>query len=90
MGDARAQRDQWAHDDSLRWLQDRQQAYARLATALDAWDVALYKAVNARNALAMIGKFRSSTLPSGTNCAKRPARRRALTVHVGRVTMNGP
>jgi hypothetical protein len=37
-------RQHWAHDDAVRWLQDRQQAYARLMAALDDWDVAVNKA----------------------------------------------
>jgi hypothetical protein len=47
--DARAQRDQWQHEQSVRWLQDRQQAYARLVAALDAWDVALITAIGERH-----------------------------------------
>jgi FtsZ-interacting cell division protein ZipA len=34
-------REQWQREDSLRWLQDRQQAYARFLSALDEWDFML-------------------------------------------------
>jgi hypothetical protein len=30
--------EQWTREDSLRWLQNKQAAYARLMTALDDWD----------------------------------------------------
>jgi hypothetical protein len=30
--------EQWRREDSLRWLQDRKQAYARLIRTLDEWD----------------------------------------------------
>jgi hypothetical protein len=36
--DRRDRREQWQHDDSLRWQQDRQHAYAGLMAALDEWD----------------------------------------------------
>jgi hypothetical protein len=53
--DARWQRergdrgDQWRREDSLRWLQDRQQAYARLMAALYEWDGVLLSAVASRH-----------------------------------------
>jgi hypothetical protein len=36
--DRRDQREQWQRDDSLRWQQQRQHAYAGLMAALDEWD----------------------------------------------------
>jgi hypothetical protein len=50
--------DQWRREDSLRWLQDRQQAYARLVAALDAWDVALTRAIAGRHTDALVGEQR--------------------------------
>jgi hypothetical protein len=41
-------RDQWRREDELRWLQDRQQAYARLMAALYEWDRVLLSAVASR------------------------------------------
>ena len=38
---------QWQREDSFRWHQDRQQAYARLLTALDEWDRAIKPAMAA-------------------------------------------
>jgi hypothetical protein len=40
--------EQWRREDSLRWLQDRQQAYARLLAALYEWDRVLLSAVAIR------------------------------------------
>lgn len=40
--------EQWQREDSLRWLQDRQQAYARLLAALDEWDTRLRDAYGIR------------------------------------------
>jgi hypothetical protein len=31
-------REQWRHEDAVRWYQERQQAYVRLMAALDEWD----------------------------------------------------
>ncbi len=56
--DIRQLRQLWAHDERVRWLQDRQQAYARLMTALDDWDVAVDKAVAQRHTDAVTGGFR--------------------------------
>jgi signal transduction histidine kinase len=50
--------DQWQREDSLRWLQDRQVAYARLVTSLDAWDVAASKAIAQRHTDALVGELR--------------------------------
>jgi hypothetical protein len=48
-GRERADREaQWRREDSLRWLQDRQQAYARLMAALYDWDAVLLSAVATR------------------------------------------
>jgi hypothetical protein len=41
-------REQWQREDSLRWLQSRQQAYARLMAALTAWDSVLHDVAGAR------------------------------------------
>jgi hypothetical protein len=52
--DARWQReredraDQWRHEDRLRWLQDRQQVYARLLAALYEWDRWLLSGIETR------------------------------------------
>jgi hypothetical protein len=40
--------EQWKREDSLRWLQDKQAAYARLIAALDEWDQELGSARAAR------------------------------------------
>jgi hypothetical protein len=40
--------DQWRREDQLRWLQDRQQAYARLMAALYEWDQVLLSGVASR------------------------------------------
>ncbi len=46
--------DQWRREDSLRWLQDRQQAYAKLIAALYEWDVVLRSAIaNRKNDAAL-------------------------------------
>jgi hypothetical protein len=39
--------EQWQREDSLRWVQDRKQAYARLVVALYEWDTALASAARA-------------------------------------------
>jgi hypothetical protein len=41
--------EQWRREDSLRWLQDRQQAYARLIAALYEWDSVLLSAIASRH-----------------------------------------
>ena len=41
--------EQWRREDSLRWLQDRQQAYAQLMAALYEWDVVLVSAIATRH-----------------------------------------
>jgi hypothetical protein len=46
--------EQWKREDSLRWLQDRQQAYARLIAALDEWD---HELGSARAALTIDAEF---------------------------------
>jgi hypothetical protein len=40
--------EQWHREDSQRWLQERQQAYARLITALHEWELALEVLYRAR------------------------------------------
>jgi hypothetical protein len=40
--------EQWQREDSQRWHQDRQQAYARLIAALGDWDSTLSSAIAAR------------------------------------------
>jgi FtsZ-interacting cell division protein ZipA len=42
-------REQWQREDSLRWLQDRQQAYAQFLSAHDEWDTTLSAARASRN-----------------------------------------
>jgi hypothetical protein len=37
-GDRRERREQWQREESLRWQEDRQRAYAGLMAALDEWD----------------------------------------------------
>jgi hypothetical protein len=49
---------QWQREDAQRWLQDRQQIYARLMAALDEWDVAVDNAVAQRHADALTGESR--------------------------------
>jgi hypothetical protein len=56
--DIRQLRQQWRRDEAVRWLQDRQQAYARLMAALDDWDVAVDKAVAQRHTDAVTGERR--------------------------------
>jgi hypothetical protein len=48
--------DQWRREDSLRWLQDRQQAYARLIAALHEWDAVLLYAMAIRRTDARVGE----------------------------------
>ena len=50
--------DQWRREDSLRWLQDRQQAYARLIAALHEWDAVLDSAITERKVDAQFGRRR--------------------------------
>jgi hypothetical protein len=40
---------QWRREDQLRWLQDRQQAYARLMAALYEWDQVLLSSIASRH-----------------------------------------
>lgn len=48
--------EQWQREDSLRWLQHRQAAYARLTTALFQWDAELRSAGECRQADAPVGE----------------------------------
>jgi hypothetical protein len=48
--------EQWRREDSLRWLQDRQQAYARLLAALYEWDRALLSAIADRQSDVALNK----------------------------------
>jgi hypothetical protein len=67
---------QWRREDSLRWLQDRQQAYARLIAALYEWDGVLLSAVASRhNDLAL---KRRTELDTAERIRVRRAAREAL------------
>jgi hypothetical protein len=46
----------WEREDSHRWLQDRQQAYARLVAALYTWDDELRRARADRNVAALLNE----------------------------------
>jgi hypothetical protein len=50
---------QWQREDSLRWQQDRLQVYARLISALEAWDGELNEALKPR----ITGKAAGGPLP---------------------------
>ncbi len=52
----RDRQEQWQREDSLRWLQYRQAAYARLTTALFQWDAELGSAGKRRKADALAGE----------------------------------
>ncbi len=54
--DIRQLRQQREHEKSVRWLQDRQQAYARLMAALAAWDVATNQGIAQRHTDRVIGE----------------------------------
>jgi hypothetical protein len=51
-----ARRDQWQREDAQRWLQDRQQVYARLMAALDDWNVAVNQGMARRHTDALVGE----------------------------------
>ena len=53
---SRIGKDQWQREDAQRWLQDRQQAYARLMAALDEWDVAVNQGMARRHTDALTGE----------------------------------
>lgn len=57
--DLRQLRQRWTHDEAVRWLQDRQQAYGRLMGALDDWDVAVNQGVARRRIDALFGERRA-------------------------------
>ena len=44
-----AREEQWQHEDALRWLQNRQQAYAGLIAVLYQWDNVLSSAIAVRH-----------------------------------------
>jgi hypothetical protein len=48
--------EQWEREDSHRWLQDRQQAYARLMAALYTWDDELRRTRAERNVAALLNE----------------------------------
>ena len=49
-------REQWEREDSHRWLQDRQQAYARLMAALYTWDDELRRTRADHNIAALLNE----------------------------------
>lgn len=61
--DSRTRRQQWARDDSVRWLQERQLAYARLLAALTQWDNELGRA--SAHLLAIVTESRPPLLRIG-------------------------
>jgi hypothetical protein len=63
-------REQWDRERAIRWLQDRQQAYARLIAALDAWDDALETAMDTRKKDAATGEH---THPEGYDAVYKTA-----------------
>lgn len=71
--DIRQLRQHWAHDETVRWLQDRQQAYARLMAALDDWDVAVNQGMARCHTDALVGE-RSAYDSAEWNELRRAAR----------------
>lgn len=48
-----ARREQWGREDSVRWQEDRKQAYAEFLAALSAWDACI-KTAGSEHSLALI------------------------------------